>query len=279
MSEYKPYSEVLKGMGVKLPDWVDKGLKKDSEAFEREVKRFVTKYGTMDACDDAVLEQTGLIDTFPFEPTNHSKFIEKGLKQMDITKHLFHPLYNDAHATWVSEQHNQIAKGAEKYPEPLNPASWTFEELFRHAVQENVDQMHYLQAMFEKNQTHMKERHGFLEQLKEMERKKEYWKRQTKKERQLNQEFHDRVKQLEEEKEVMFNDLVKYEHQIKELQEVGQETWEGSVGMKERIEKLEKENAELSKWKEEAWGVMKDVALKYLIPELMKSIRAKGVDF
>lgn len=65
-------------------------------------------------------------------------------------RHLKNPLYTDARAFWESVQTGQILKGAAKYPEPLNPDSWTAAELIMHAMQENVDQAHYLTALLSK---------------------------------------------------------------------------------------------------------------------------------
>jgi hypothetical protein len=58
-----------------------------------------------------------------------------------------HHLYRSARRLWQIIQLQQIEKGEAKYPEPLTPSSWTFKELVEHAVQENVDQMHYLMAI------------------------------------------------------------------------------------------------------------------------------------
>jgi hypothetical protein len=68
-----------------------------------------------------------------------------------IIEHKNHPLYIDAQNFWNDVQRQQIMKGMEKYPEPLNPESWTFEQLIEHAMQENVDQAHYLTALREKS--------------------------------------------------------------------------------------------------------------------------------
>lgn len=70
---------------------------------------------------------------------------------VDILRHhLTHPLYKAANFAWQRTQIQQIVKGAEKYPEPLNPASWTAKQLVEHALQENVDQVHYLVSLGEK---------------------------------------------------------------------------------------------------------------------------------
>jgi hypothetical protein len=72
-------------------------------------------------------------------------------ENIDLKNHLNHPLYIDAQNFWNDVQRQQIIKGMEKYPEPLNPQSWTFEQLIEHAMQENVDQAHYLTALREKS--------------------------------------------------------------------------------------------------------------------------------
>lgn len=58
-----------------------------------------------------------------------------------------HWLYEAARKTWQDVQGQQIRKGEEKYPTPLGDAGLTFDELYRHFVQENVDQMHYATAL------------------------------------------------------------------------------------------------------------------------------------
>lgn len=65
-------------------------------------------------------------------------------------RHLDHPFYKEAHECWHLTQNGQIRKGAEKYPEPFNPANWTIYELMEHAMQENVDQAHYIYGMYTK---------------------------------------------------------------------------------------------------------------------------------
>jgi hypothetical protein len=64
--------------------------------------------------------------------------------------HLSNPLYKEANFNWQRTQLQQIIKGAEKYSEPLNSASWTGQQLIEHAMQENIDQAHYLTALGEK---------------------------------------------------------------------------------------------------------------------------------
>jgi hypothetical protein len=61
-----------------------------------------------------------------------------------------HPLYVRAKEMWENIRLRQIQKGAEKYPEPLNPASWSVVDLIEHGIMENVDQLHYYIALLEK---------------------------------------------------------------------------------------------------------------------------------
>lgn len=60
-----------------------------------------------------------------------------------------YPFYQRARELWMETQVEQIVKGLHKYEEPFNPRSWTPEELLKHAMQENVDQQHYLVGLFE----------------------------------------------------------------------------------------------------------------------------------
>lgn len=63
-------------------------------------------------------------------------------------KHLNHPLYTESRELFISTQHEQILKGAAKYDEPLNPSSWTPQELLTHMLQEGVDMTHYGMCLF-----------------------------------------------------------------------------------------------------------------------------------
>lgn len=65
-------------------------------------------------------------------------------------RHLEHPFYGDANKYREDVRREQILKGAAKYPEPFNPKSWTAKELLQHAMQENVDQAHYIFGLYEK---------------------------------------------------------------------------------------------------------------------------------
>jgi hypothetical protein len=61
-----------------------------------------------------------------------------------MLKHLHHPLYKQALNEFAAKQQTQIKKGAEKYDEPLNHESWTYDQLVDHADEEVVDLKHYL---------------------------------------------------------------------------------------------------------------------------------------
>lgn len=54
------------------------------------------------------------------------------------------PFYQSVLDAFTTTQKHQIEKGAAKYPEPFNPASWTPEQLLDHGMQEAVDLMTYL---------------------------------------------------------------------------------------------------------------------------------------
>jgi len=56
-------------------------------------------------------------------------------------------MYEEARKLWEQIQREQIEKGMVKYGRPLNPDGWTAEELILHAMQENIDQFHYLTAL------------------------------------------------------------------------------------------------------------------------------------
>jgi hypothetical protein len=80
-----------------------------------------------------------------------------------LSRHNRNPLYADARRYFEDKQRGQIAKGAEKYPEPLNAASWSIAQLVDHAMEEAVDQVHYLTAL--KNSAD-----GIAERLEDAER-------------------------------------------------------------------------------------------------------------
>lgn len=60
---------------------------------------------------------------------------------------LTHPVFSEARRRFLNECDNQSIKASEKYDEPLNPDSWTFEELAQHSTQEVVDLGRYTETM------------------------------------------------------------------------------------------------------------------------------------
>lgn len=108
--------------------------------------------------------QNNTHDTFKSErPTHETEpqfwctCIECEEKRQNEMKHLSHQFYRDAHNYREQVRREQILKGAAKYPEPFNPDSWTAQELLQHAMQENVDQGHYISGLAEKVQAIEKE--------------------------------------------------------------------------------------------------------------------------
>jgi len=77
------------------------------------------------------------------EPLNTSK-------RENLINHLNSPFYRECDDYREVQRLGQIKKGADKYPEPFNPNSWSGEELLAHAMQENVDQAHYIYGTYKK---------------------------------------------------------------------------------------------------------------------------------
>lgn len=65
----------------------------------------------------------------------------------DYSKFLEAPIYIETEQIVNQVRIAQIIKGADKYGVPLDPSNHTPEELVRHAMEENVDQSHYIVAM------------------------------------------------------------------------------------------------------------------------------------
>ncbi|WP_096199495.1 hypothetical protein [Bacillus sp. FJAT-45350] len=68
----------------------------------------------------------------------------------NLQRHLSHPFYKNVQTYRESVRIGQIKKGAEKYPEPFTTSSWSNDEIVEHAMQENVDQAHYIYACKER---------------------------------------------------------------------------------------------------------------------------------
>lgn len=85
------------------------------------------------------------------------------MSEEKLQQHLAHPFYEQSKKFWEAVRIGQIHKGAEKYPEPFTPSSWTNEQLVIHAVMENVDQLHYIVGMKER----MEEQERTIKELRD----------------------------------------------------------------------------------------------------------------
>lgn len=56
-------------------------------------------------------------------------------------------IYREAKERILRAQNHQVRYGLDKYPEALNPDSWDILETIDHAMDEMVDQMHYMQML------------------------------------------------------------------------------------------------------------------------------------
>lgn len=86
----------------------------------------------------------------------------------NLKKHLDHIFYQDAESYRRGVRFGQIKKGSEKYPEPFTTASWTNDEIVEHAMQENVDQSHYIYACKERMDEQEKEIERLRQALREI---------------------------------------------------------------------------------------------------------------
>jgi hypothetical protein len=66
-----------------------------------------------------------------------------------LQKQLEHPFYKRAEEFRNGVKMETMEKAAKKYKEPFNPASWTSEELAKHAMAENYDQENYIFGLYE----------------------------------------------------------------------------------------------------------------------------------
>ena len=67
------------------------------------------------------------------------------------------PFYQSALDAFTATQKEQINKGAQKYPEPFNPLSWSPDALLQHAMEEAVDLVHYLTGLHQQIQAREQE--------------------------------------------------------------------------------------------------------------------------
>lgn len=96
---------------------------------------------------------------------------------MSIDDQNAHPLYKSAHERFLRAEEQQNIKAAAKYPEPLNPASWSAEELGDHYAQESVDQGRYVEALVAKCKALEAENAKLKDDLETLE--SAYWERTT----------------------------------------------------------------------------------------------------
>lgn len=67
-----------------------------------------------------------------------------------LAEHLNHSFYKKVDKITDEVRLMQIIKGAEKYPEPFTPSSWTGKELAIHALQELRDGQVYVVGLLER---------------------------------------------------------------------------------------------------------------------------------
>lgn len=94
---------------------------------------------------------------------------------MSIDDQNNHPLYKSAHDRFMRAEEQQNIKAAAKYPEPLNPASWSAEELGDHYAQESVDQGRYVEALVAKCKAYEEALKQALIDLKDIREKTSDW--------------------------------------------------------------------------------------------------------
>jgi len=70
------------------------------------------------------------------EPKSSQAEIDKAIMENEI--------YRKSKMTIMQAQRKQIGYGLDKYPETLNPNSWTVLETIDHIIEESVDRLHYL---------------------------------------------------------------------------------------------------------------------------------------
>lgn len=101
-------------------------------------------------------------------------------KEIDnLAEHMNHAFYEDVKRFWNEVRQGQIKKGAEKYPEPFNPDSWSCDELANHAMQENVDQAVYITGMRDRMRKQEKEIEWLRQELQTVQTEAEYWRLRT----------------------------------------------------------------------------------------------------
>lgn len=104
--------------------------------------------------------------------------LQKGaMKEINhnLQQQLIHPFYKDAESFREEVKMETMKKAAEKYNEPFNPASWTIEELAKHAMAENYDQQNYIYGMYERLQVQEQRIEQLEKELKQAQAFGEYY--------------------------------------------------------------------------------------------------------
>lgn len=70
-------------------------------------------------------------------------------KRAKLQRQLDHPFYKKVDDFRDEIKQETLLKASEKYTEPFNPASWTIEQLGKHAMAENYDQGNYIVGLME----------------------------------------------------------------------------------------------------------------------------------
>lgn len=135
-------------------------------------------------------------------------------------EHLFHPFYAKVREIVADVEHQQIIKGAEKYPEPFNPHNWTPKELLQHLMQELRDGQVYGVGLFE-----------LIEKLE--------------KEVEIERRGFDLLEKAVEEKAASSETILMHYHKLREQEP--HKLPDNRAELQQRIEELEKELKSTSK--------------------------------
>lgn len=83
-------------------------------------------------------------------PKASPELVEKTILETEIYREarlaiVQHPTFGSESTKVIMDaQRKQVAYGLDKYPEPLNPNTWSIEETVQHILDESIDKLHYL---------------------------------------------------------------------------------------------------------------------------------------
>jgi hypothetical protein len=126
-------------------------------------------------------------------------------------KHLGHPFYADVNQYRETVRREQILKGAHKYPEPFTTASWTNQQIIDHAMQENVDQAHYIYAALERFKQYEKECAELVRMIEVLTNERDEWKQEAKL-------AHEEIKKMAKQRDEWKKQHIKDHTEIQDLQ-------------------------------------------------------------